>query len=88
MWESKILFMKFHTELQAPSSVQGSKQAPKGICKDRVIGTWKAANTEVIAYQRSGGNEIISFLYCGESSGTSVEASVMEVEQQPQVILR
>ena len=78
----RFLFMKFHTELWAPSSVQAQSKHLRVYVKDRIIGTWKAANTEVIAYLRSGGNEIISFLYCGESSGTSDEASVMGVEQQ------
>lgn len=29
----------------------GLKQAPKDVCKDRIIGTLKAANMEVIAYR-------------------------------------
>ena len=68
--------------------MQAQSEHLRASCKDRIIGTWKAANVEAIARRRSVGNEFISSLYCGESSGTSDEAPVMGVEQQPQVIFR
>ena len=47
----------------------GLKEAPKGICKDRNIGTWKALNTEMITNLWSIDNEYINCLNQSESSG-------------------
>jgi len=41
----KLSVMKLPIVLQALSSIQAYSNAPKGICTDRLIGTWKAMNT-------------------------------------------
>ena len=50
---------------------------------DRIIGTRKAT---YVGFTERGGRRTISRLICGESSGTTYEALVMRVEEQPQVI--
>lgn len=51
--------------------------------EDRIIGTRKAM---CVCGNRRSGRRTISHPTHGESSGTTYEASVMEVEEQPQVI--
>lgn len=47
----------------------GLKKAPKDICKDRNIGTWKALNMEMITHRWNIDNETINYLNQSESSG-------------------
>ncbi len=55
---------------------------------DRVKGTWKAINMESTHSMKwQGGKDSSITSFCdSESRGMSVEVSVMEMEQQPQVV--
>ena len=55
---------------------------------DRVKGTWKAINMESTRSMKClGGKDSSITSFCdSESRGMSVEVSVMEMEQQPQVV--
>ena len=48
VWVSKIRSYENPYSVIGTIKHTGLKKAPKGICKDRNIGTWKALNTEMI----------------------------------------
>jgi hypothetical protein len=52
MWElvrfSKILLYERPYSVKGTIKLAGLKEAPKGICTARIIGTWKARNVEDI----------------------------------------
>ena len=45
---SKILFYERPYSVIGTIKLVGSEELPKSICKDRIIGTWKARNMEVL----------------------------------------
>lgn len=54
----------------------GSKQAPKDICTDRIIGTWETEKPVMVRWRST----ISIWIFC-ESSGMSDEVFVMKTEQ-------
>ena len=56
----------------------GPKDTPKGIWKDRNIGTWKGWNVELLqAKKRLQGKVIITCIYPTESGGKSEEVVII-----------
>ncbi len=51
MWISKNVLYESPCNVKGITKLTGSKMAPKGICKDRKIGTGKANNEESVQTQ-------------------------------------
>ena len=70
---SKILLYERPYSVTGTIKLTGLKEAPKDICKAKIIGTWKAENTEEIQFLRSIDKEkhnAITYLNLSESEAT------------------
>lgn len=70
---SKILLYERPYSVTGTIKLTGLKEAPKDICKAKIIGTWKAENMEEIQFLRSIGKEkqnAITYLNLSESEAT------------------
>lgn len=70
---SKILLYERPYSVTGTIKLTGLKEAPKDICKAKIIGTWKAENMEEIQFLRSIDKEkhnAITYLNLSESEAT------------------
>lgn len=70
---SKILLYERPYSVTGTIKLTGLKEAPKDICRAKIIGTWKAENMEEIQFLWSIDKEkwkTITYLNLGESEAT------------------